>query len=207
MRELMFMKRRKHFFFENYDHRSSRICFSFVHCMTRSLSVCFISIILSSFAIVLRSPQMYMIPCCSSNKLMTTSNSCSIRCWIYLGKSHNSSWQRLLCQTRPPLPPQDFVKKIFAKAREFRFFHIFSTVLIVYHTGFSPLSLKFCICCPCPRLKFHHCEKKTRKYLASFFKKWIFPSFGKDFPSTPPPPSDFTLWQRYLCQLELCDFP
>ena len=33
--------------------------------------------------------------------------------------------------------------------------------------------------------------KKTRKYLASFFKKWIFPYFGKDFPSTPPPPFRF----------------
>ena len=33
--------------------------------------------------------------------------------------------------------------------------------------------------------------KKTRKYLASFFKKWIFPSFGKDLPSTPPPPFRF----------------
>ena len=47
---------------------------------------------------------------------------------VCLGKSHNSSWLRYLCQTRPPLPPQAFLKKVFAKAREFYFFTFFQLV-------------------------------------------------------------------------------
>ena len=47
---------------------------------------------------------------------------------LALGKSHNSSWLRYLCQTRPPLPPQAFLKKFFAKAREFDFFTFFQLV-------------------------------------------------------------------------------
>ena len=106
----------------------------------------------------------------------------------------------------PPSPLKILWKKSLPKRGNFVFFTFFSTVMIVYHTGFSPLSLNFCICCPCPRLKFHHCEK-TRKYLASFFSKSGFSRLlAKIFRRPPLPPSDFTLWQRYLCQLELWDF-
>ena len=112
----------------------------------------------------------------------------------YLGKSHNSSWQRFLCQTRPPLPTEDFVKKFFAKAREFCFFTFFqlvsSFVILISVVGHST----FAFADPAHDLnsiKLIECEIKTRKYLANFFKKWIFPSFGKDLSSTPPPPFGF----------------
>ena len=40
-------------------------------------------------------------------------------------------------------------------------------------------------------VQFRDLLHRHRKYLANFFKKWIFPSFGKDFSSTSPPPFGF----------------